>query len=109
MKLIYFVLTHIAICAVYLMPPRLMTFEQVLLPYIFNTNKIEDGLEYNMVVSDNGIGIPEDLDIRKTKSLGLQLIMTLIEDQLSGVIELDRTKGTEFRVKFREQMYKQRI
>ena len=76
---------------------------------IFNKNKIEDGLEYNMVVSDNGIGIPEDLDIRKTKSLGLQLIITLIEHQLRGMIELDRTKGTEFRIKFREPMYKKRV
>ena len=77
--------------------------------FIFNTNKIEGGLEYNMVVSDNGIGIPEALDIRKTKSLGLQLIITLVEDQLRGVIDLDRTEGTEFRIKFRDQMYEQRV
>ena len=76
---------------------------------IFNKNKIEDDLEYNMIVSDNGIGIPEDLDIRKTKSLGLQLVMTLIEHQLGGMVELDRTKGTEFRIKFREPLYKQRV
>jgi PAS domain S-box-containing protein len=76
---------------------------------IFNKNKIEDGLECNMVVSDNGIGIPEDLDIRKTKSLGLQLIITLVEHQLGGTIDLDRTNGTRFHIHFKGISYKKRI
>jgi two-component sensor histidine kinase len=54
-----------------------------------------------LMVSDNGIGIPEDLDFRKTESLGLHLITTLAENQLHGEISLDRSKGTEFQIKFR--------
>jgi two-component sensor histidine kinase/HAMP domain-containing protein len=60
-------------------------------------------------VSDDGIGIPEGIDIRKTKSLGLQLVTSLSEHQLRGKVELNRTKGTEFRISFKEIKYKKRI
>jgi len=54
------------------------------------TNEIE------LVVQDNGIGMPEDLDIRQTESLGLRLVTILVEDQLDGRISLDTKKGTKF-------------
>ncbi len=50
-------------------------------------------------VSDNGIGIPENLDIEDLDSLGLQLIVSLV-DQLDGEFELKRNNGTEFVIKF---------
>jgi len=55
-----------------------------------------------LVVCDNGVGIPDDIDFRKTKSLGLQLVTMLAENQLQGEINLDRSKGTEFTIKFKE-------
>jgi len=57
-------------------------------------------------VSDNGAGLSDDMDIRKTKSLGLRLVTTLAEHQLQGKLELDRTNGTEFRIRFRETAHK---
>ncbi len=54
-----------------------------------------------LVVNDNGIGLPEDLDFRKTRTLGLHLVTVLAENQLHGKIEMNRFKGTEFRIKFR--------
>ncbi len=59
-------------------------------------NKIE------LIVSDNGIGIPENLDFRKADSWGLRLITLLVENQLHGEINLDRNKGTEFKIIFRD-------
>lgn len=59
-----------------------------------------DGNEYELTVSDNGIGIPEDIDFRKTETLGLHLVSILAEDQLSGKIKLDRSRGTEFSIRF---------
>jgi PAS domain S-box-containing protein len=50
-------------------------------------------------ISDNGIGIPEDIDIVELDSLGIQLITTLVE-QLDGELELKRENGTEFIVRF---------
>ncbi|WP_440948385.1 histidine kinase dimerization/phosphoacceptor domain -containing protein [Methanosarcina sp. T3] len=58
--------------------------------------------EFLLTVSDNGIGFPEDIDLKQTSSLGLQLVNILVE-QIEGSIELERGKGTEFRIKFREE------
>jgi PAS domain S-box-containing protein len=53
-----------------------------------------------LLVRDNGVGIPEDTDIRKADSLGMTLVKILAEDQLKGSIHLDKTKGTCFRIVF---------
>ncbi len=53
-----------------------------------------------LIVSDNGVGFPKDLDFRNTESLGLQLVASLT-DQLHGTIELDRSCGTAFHITFR--------
>jgi two-component system CheB/CheR fusion protein len=68
-------------------------------------NSNGDG-QYVLIVGDNGVGFPEDLDFRSTKSLGLQLVLMLVE-QIEGKIELDRTNGTEFKIRFRESGKKQ--
>jgi PAS domain S-box-containing protein len=65
--------------------------------------------ELVIIVSDDGSGLPEDVDFRNTKSLGLQLVTTLAENQLQGKIELDRSKGTKFRITFNEIKYVQRF
>ena len=54
---------------------------------------------YVLSISDNGIGIPEDLEIENLDGLGLQLVTTLVE-QLDGELELKREKGTEFIITF---------
>ncbi len=57
--------------------------------------------EIELTVSDNGIGIPKEVDFRKTESLGLHLLTLLAEQQLHGDIKLDRAKGTNFRIRFK--------
>ena len=59
--------------------------------------------ELTLMVSDNGIGIPEDFDFKNTESLGLHLVTMLAEDQLDGEISLERTSGTEFKIRFRRR------
>jgi PAS domain S-box-containing protein len=54
-----------------------------------------------LTVKDNGVGIPEDLDIEKGKTLGLHLVRMLAENQLQGSIALDRNGGTGFQIRFR--------
>lgn len=56
---------------------------------------------YVLRVSDDGVGIPPEIDFRDTQSLGLHLVCTLTR-QLGGTIELDRLFGTEFRITFAE-------
>ncbi len=56
---------------------------------------------FTLIVSDKGIGLPEDLDFRNTESLGLQVVVALVE-QLKGTIELDRSEGTAFKIVFKK-------
>ncbi len=56
---------------------------------------------YELLVGDNGVGIPDDIDIGKTDSLGLRLVTMLVEDQLEGEIDLKRNNGTIFKIKFK--------
>ncbi len=53
-----------------------------------------------LFISDNGIGMPEDVDFRDTESLGLQLVTSLVEHQLQGEINLDNKNGTKFLISF---------
>ncbi len=50
-------------------------------------------------VSDNGAGIPENLDLENPETLGMQLITALV-DQLDGELEVKRDYGTEFIIRF---------
>jgi two-component sensor histidine kinase len=59
----------------------------------------EDMIE--LLARDNGIGMPEGFDFRKTESLGLHIVDILVENQLHGEITLNNNNGTEFRIKFR--------
>jgi two-component sensor histidine kinase len=56
---------------------------------------------YLLRVRDDGVGFPEKLDFRKTESLGMQIVNTLV-DQVDGRMELYREKGTAFRLEFSE-------
>jgi two-component system, sensor histidine kinase PdtaS len=59
-----------------------------------------DENEIELAVKDNGVGLPDDFDIRKTRSLGLKIITLLVEDQLQGKLKVDRNEGTGFIVRF---------
>ncbi len=52
-------------------------------------------------VRDNGIGLPIDLDLEETNSLGLRLIRALTR-QIRGVLKIDSKKdiGTTFTITF---------
>jgi len=55
-----------------------------------------------LTVSDNGVGIPEDIDFKNTETLGLRLVTILAEDQLNGKVNLIKSKGTTFHITFKE-------
>ena len=60
-----------------------------------------EGDGYVLQVKDDGVGFPEGLDFRKTETLGMQIISTLVE-QIDGRLEISRKKGTAFRLEFNE-------
>jgi two-component sensor histidine kinase len=53
-----------------------------------------------LVVRDNGVGIPADIDLRNNGSLGLSLVFLLAESQLGGSVRVEREEGTCFRIVF---------
>lgn len=55
--------------------------------------------QVTMIVADNGVGFPKDIDIESLDSLGLRLINTLI-GQLEGTLELTDSDGSEFKLTF---------
>jgi PAS domain S-box-containing protein len=61
--------------------------------------KSEDAPLCILEVSDNGIGFPLSVDFRNSSSLGMQLVMTFVE-QLKGTISLDARRGTSFTIRF---------
>jgi PAS domain S-box-containing protein len=56
--------------------------------------------EIEIVVRDNGVGLPDDVDIHQPRSVGLHLVNGLVRNQLSGQMEVRRDAGTEILFKF---------
>ena len=63
---------------------------------------------FELIISDNGIGIPKNIDPRNTTTLGLRLVTTLI-NQLEGKLKININNGTEFKIIFKKLEYKKRI
>jgi PAS domain S-box-containing protein len=52
-----------------------------------------------LIIADDGTGLPEGLDVQKTKSLGLQLVSSLTK-QLEGTMEIKSENGVKYRICF---------
>ncbi|MBZ2166507.1 PAS domain-containing sensor histidine kinase [Methanobacterium spitsbergense] len=67
---------------------------------------IED--TYELMIKDNGIGLPEGLDLNNLESLGLLLVKVLTE-QIEGELIINSENGTEFKIRFKELEYIKRF
>ena len=56
-----------------------------------------------MRVSDDGVGVPVNFDFKDSDTLGIKIVKALAEHQLGGTVELDRTNGTKFFIRFKER------
>ena len=54
-----------------------------------------------LLVCDDGSGVPPEVDIRNTETMGMRLVVGLVETQLGGDIVLDRSRGSCFTIRFR--------
>jgi two-component sensor histidine kinase/ligand-binding sensor domain-containing protein len=54
---------------------------------------------YTLTISDNGIGLPKDLDIDTTESLGLKIVKSMVQ-QLNGSLEIRGNGGTKYSITF---------
>jgi PAS domain S-box-containing protein len=63
------------------------------------------GGEFLLRIKDDGVGFPTTLDFRRTETLGMQIVVTLV-DQIDGAIEMDVSAGTDFQIRFNEIPFK---
>lgn len=68
----------------------------------------EQGTGFVLLYRDNGIGIPAEFDPKNTKSLGFQLIDSLVA-QLDGEMKILGGQGTEIQISFKESEYTKRF
>jgi PAS domain S-box-containing protein len=62
-------------------------------------NKTKDtGIE--IIVRDNGVGLPYDVDVINPRSVGLHLVNGLVKNQLDGQIKFRRGVGAKISIKF---------
>ena len=63
----------------------------------------------HLIISDNGVGIPEDFDWENSPSLGLRLVR-ILSQQLDAKIECKSlSQGTSFNLQFSQLEYQERI
>ena len=54
-----------------------------------------------ITISDDGIGLPAGFDLSTSSNLGLQIVRTLIENELKGELKLESTQqGTQAKLRF---------
>ena len=54
-----------------------------------------------ITISDDGIGLPDGFDLSTSSNLGLQIVRTLIENELKGELKLESTQqGTQAKLRF---------
>ena len=56
---------------------------------------------FQIVVRDNGVGIPKNQDIEHTTTLGLQIVTMLVK-QIEGSMEVQREDGTTVKIVFKK-------
>ena len=65
--------------------------------------KIKDN-SITLKIENNGIGLPEDIDISQSNTLGLKLINILV-NQIDAELKLDINNGTKFTLTFEDKKY----
>ena len=58
---------------------------------------------FTLAVADNGVGLPQGMEITRLKSLGLRLVSDLATYQLEGALSFEGETGTRVQVTFRER------
>ena len=56
--------------------------------------------EIELVVRDNGVGLPEESDTASKESLGLNIVLTLTENQLEGTLDIRTEHGACFEIRW---------
>jgi PAS domain S-box-containing protein len=68
-----------------------------------------DHNELQMLIADNGIGVPHTSDITKTTTLGIPLVLRIVKHQLQGSVKVETLNGLKWYIHFRDDLYAERV
>ena len=68
------------------------------------TLKHQNENNHTLQIKDNGLGLPEGFEIKKSKSLGLRLVKNLCK-QIKGEFSIKNNNGAEFMINFRGTLF----
>jgi two-component sensor histidine kinase/CHASE1-domain containing sensor protein len=75
-------------------------------PGIF-VNLTSSDEDFTLVIGDNGVGLPAEVNLSSDGTIGIQIAVMLVE-QLNGHVDLRREAGTQYEIRFRQLAYKER-
>lgn len=56
------------------------------------------GRRLDVIVTDNGVGLPDGFELASSSNLGLQIVQTLVRDELKGELKISSNRGTKVRI-----------
>ncbi|HOV15512.1 MAG TPA: histidine kinase dimerization/phosphoacceptor domain -containing protein, partial [Spirochaetota bacterium] len=73
--------------------------------------KIKKETDENIIIeiSDNGVGLAHDFDIKNSNTLGLSIIFNIIESQLNGTISYKNENGLKYTIQINSNVYSERV
>ncbi len=63
----------------------------------------------NIQLSDNGVGIPNDIDLENINTMGLQTVFDLVKYQLKGKVNYETKNGLKWYIGFKDNLHKKRV
>jgi two-component sensor histidine kinase len=70
-------------------------------------NTMGDYME--LVVSDDGIGVPEGFLVVANGRMGMKTLFTMVEHQLQGSIQFSSKGGVAYEIRFKRKLYTERV
>ena len=68
-----------------------------------------EGDTIELIISDNGIGIPDGYDLMEKNTLGMQLFQNIATEQLMGDIKIESNHGLAYTIHFKDISYEERV
>lgn len=68
-----------------------------------------DDEQVQLTISDDGVGLPEGFQMERDGHMGIKTLLMIVSHQLRGTIEIDRSKGVAYRVRFTRGLYEKRV
>ncbi len=56
--------------------------------------------QIELIIQDNGVGLPEEMNIDNIESLGIKIVSLLVKSQLEGSLDIRNDNGTRFEIRW---------